>query len=61
MLINEKEFIKNFVIQELEKSNILLAKHEIIEPEKRIVLLDEISVEERTMLKKLGYDGGIIL
>lgn len=61
MLINEKEFIKSFAIQEFENSNILLAKQEIIAPEKNIVLPDEINVQERTMLKKLGYNGGIIL
>lgn len=61
MLINEKDFIKNFIIQELENSDILLAKQEFIVPEKKIILLDEINEEEKTMLKKLGYKGGIIV
>ena len=61
MLINEKDFIKNFIIQELENSDILLAKQEFIVPEKKIILLDEINEEEKTMLKKLGYRGGFIV
>ena len=61
MLINEKDFIKNFIIKELENSDILLAKQEIIVPEKKIILLDEINEEEKTMLKKLGYRGGFIV
>lgn len=61
MLINEKDFIKSFIIQELENSDILLEKQEFIVPEKKIILLDEINEEEKTMLKKLGYKGGIIV
>ena len=61
MLINEKDFIKNFIIQELENSDILLAKQEFIVPEKKIILLDEINEEEKTLLKKLGYRGGFIV
>ena len=61
MLINEKDFIKNFIIQELENSDILLAKQEFIVPEKKLILLDEINEEEKTMLKKLGYRGGFIV
>ena len=61
MLINEKDFIKNFIIQEVENSDILLAKKEFIVPEKKIILLDEFNEEDKTKLKKLGYRGGFIV
>ena len=61
MLINEKDFIKNFIIQEVENSDILLAKKEFIVPEKKIILLDEFNEEEKTKLKKLVYRGGFIV
>ena len=59
MFMKENEFIKNVKIQEMDNSIILLAKQEIIVPEKKIVLLDEINTEEKQILKKLGYKGGI--
>jgi len=61
MFMKENEFIKNVKIQEMDNSIILLAKQEIIVPEKKIVLLDEINNEEKQILKKLGYKGGIIV
>ena len=53
MFMKENEFIKNVKIQEMDNSIILLAKQEIIVPEKKIVLLDEINNEEKQILKKL--------
>lgn len=61
MFMKENEFIKNVKIQEMDNSIILLAKQEIIVLEKKIVLLDEINNEEKQILKKLGYKGGIIV
>ena len=61
MFMKENEFIKNVKIQEMDNSIILLAKQEIIVPEKKIVLLDEINNEEKQILKKFGYKGGIIV
>lgn len=61
MFMKENEFIKNVKIQEMDNSIIHLAKQEIIVPEKKIVLLDEINNEEKQILKKLGYKGGIIV
>ena len=61
MFMKENEFMKNVKIQEMDNSIILLAKQEIIVPEKKIVLLDEINDEENQILKKLGYKGGIIV
>lgn len=61
MFMKENEFIKNVKVQEMDNSIILLTKQEIIVPEKKIVLLDEINNEEKQILKKLGYKGGIIV
>lgn len=61
MFMKENEFIKNVKTQEMDNSIILLVKQEIIVPEKKIVLLDEINNEEKQILKKLGYKGGIIV
>lgn len=61
MFMKENEFIRNVKIQEMDNSIILLAKQEIIVPEKKIVLLDEINNEEKQILEKLGYKGGIIV
>lgn len=61
MLMNEKDFLKNSKIQEVDNSKILIAKKEVIVPEKRVIFLDEINNEEKQILKKLGYKGGIIV
>lgn len=61
MFMKENEFIKNVKIQETDNSIILFAKREIIVPEKKIVLLDEINEEEKKILMEHGYKGGIIV
>lgn len=61
MYLNEKEITKNMLIKESEKSPILIAKHELIVPEKKIILLDDMTEEENKFVKKLEYRGGIIV
>lgn len=61
MFLNEKEFAKNMTIKESETSPILIAKSEPIIPEKKIVLLSNMTEEEVKFVKTLGYKGGIIV
>lgn len=61
MLLNEKEIMKNMTIKESDNSHILIAKRELIVPEKKIVLLDEMTTDEMKIMKTIGYKGGIIL
>lgn len=61
MLLNEKEITKNVTIMESDNSSILIAKRELVVPEKRIILLDEVTTDEMKFMNTLGYKGGIIL
>lgn len=61
MFLNEKEFAKNMTIKESDTSPILIAKSELIIPEKKIVLLSDMTEEEVKFVKTLGYKGGIIV
>lgn len=61
MFLNEKEFTKSITIKESEHSPILIAKNELIIPERKIVLLNDMTEEEIKFAKTLGYKGGIIV
>ena len=61
MLLNEKEITKNVTIMESDNSSILIAKRELVVPEKRIILLDEVTTDEMKFMNTLEYKGGIIL
>lgn len=59
MLQSEKIFTENLQIAVSDTSPILIAKKELILPQKKIVLLDDISAEEKQKLKTLGFMGGL--
>ena len=59
--MDEKNFVKNFKVEELDNSVILVAKKEFVVPEKKIVFLNENNGAEKQMIKNIGYTGGIIL
>lgn len=61
MFLNEKEITKNMTVNECGNSHILIAKRELIVPEKKIILLDDMTEEENKFVKKLEYRGGIIV
>lgn len=61
MFLNEKEFTKSITIKESEHSPILIAKSELVVPERKIVLLNDMTEEEIKFAKTLGYKGGIIV
>ena len=61
MFLNEKEFTKSITIKESEHSPILITKNELIIPERKIVLLNDMTEEEIKFAKTLGYKGGIIV
>lgn len=61
MFLNEKEFTKSIAIKESEHSPSLIAKSELIIPERKIVLLNDMTEEEIKFVKTLGYKGGIIV
>ena len=57
-----EDFLKGMTISRRENSLIEIAHKEIIVPEKKIVLLDEINEDEMKILKKIGcYKGGLVL
>ena len=59
MLQSEKIFTENLQIAESDTSPILIAKKELILPQKKIVLLDDITAKEKQKLKMLGFMGGL--
>lgn len=61
MYLNEKEITKNMSIKEGENSPILIAKRELVVPEKKLVLLNDMTEDEIKLVKTLEYRGGIIV
>ena len=59
MLQSEKTFTENLQIAVSDTSPILIAKKELILPQKKIVLLDDITAQEKQKLKTLGFMGGL--
>lgn len=60
--LKKADFMEGMIITRKENSLIEIAHKEIIVPEKRIVMLDDINEEEKKILKKIDcYKGGIIV
>lgn len=56
------DFMEGMTITRKENSLIEVAHKEIIVPEKKIAMLDDINEEEKKILKKIGcYKGGLAL
>lgn len=56
------DFMEGMTITHKENSLIEIAHKEIIVPEKKIVMLDDINEDEMKILKKIcGYKGGLVL
>lgn len=61
MFLNEKEITTNMSVKECDNPHILIAKREIIVPEKKIVLINDTTEEEIKFVKRLETKGGIIV
>lgn len=60
--LKNTDFMEGMTITRKENSLIEIAHKEIIVPEKKIVMLDDINEEEKKILKKIGcYKGGLVL
>lgn len=60
--LKNTDFMEGMIITRKENSLIKIAHKEIIVPEKKIFLLDDINEDEMKILKKIGcYKGGIIV
>ena len=60
--LKNTEFMEGMTITRKENSLIEVAHKEIIVPEKKIVMMDDINEEEKKILKKIGcYKGGFAL
>ena len=60
--LKNTDFMEGMTITRKENSLIEIAHKEIIVPEKKIVLLDDINEDEMKILKKIGcYKGGLVL
>ena len=60
--LKNTDFMEGMTITRKENSLIEIAHKEIIVPEKKIVLPDDINEDEMKILKKIGcYKGGLVL
>lgn len=61
MTSKEKLIFENFDISTPDNSQFVIAEQKLIVPDKKLVLLDQMSEEETKKIKSLGYKGGLVI